>query len=505
VTTTTAQSVEFSDRVTRDRTLLAIIAFALLKVVFHLLTNDGYGFHRDELATIDDAKHLAWGYVAYPPLTAFFADATPAALRFLPSLAQSLVIILSAAMARRFGGGKAAQWIAAGAVAVSPISLSASALYQYVAFDFLWWVLIAFLVVRLVDSQDPRWWVPIGAVIGLAALTKYTVIFLVAGLAVGFFTSSLRKQITSRWLWGGAILSILIALPHLLWQMQNDFITLDFLESIHARDVRIGRTDSFIADQFLSAANPVTIPLWIAGLGSLFFSARLRRFRILGLMAVVPFILFVIAKGRGYYMAPVYPMLLATGSAELERWLQSRSQGFRRSAWAAAALLLIVGSGVAVVALPIAPIGTDLWRTAAETNSDLAEEVGWPELTAEVARIWKSLPEEERRRTAIFCSNYGEAGAINLYGPAHGLPAAISNVNSYWQRGYGNPPPETLIVLGSDRETLEGLFESVVLAGRTPAPFGVKNEETERHPEIFVARGFRGSWAELWKQTRGFG
>lgn len=496
----------------RDRTIQWIIVFAAAKVIFHFFTNDGYGFHRDELATIDDARHLAWGYVAYPPLTAFmgwlemlFLPVTPRFIRLLPSIAQSIALVLTALMARDMGGNKAAQWIAALAVAIAPVSLAASALYQYVTFDYLWWVLIAYFIVRLIDSDDPRWWLAIGVAIGLAVLTKYTIAFLIAGIAVGFFATRMQRHLKSGWFWAGVGVSIAMALPHFAWEASHHFISLDFLQSIHARDVRIGRTDHFLLEQLTIPANPLTIPLWVAGLAALFLSPRLRRFRILGWMAIVPFALFILAHGRSYYAAPLYPMLLAAGALELglvlERWPVRR----RGLSYAIIALLFLVGSAAALFVLPVAPIGSRLWKIASESNDDLVEEVGWPALTHEVARIWSSLPPEERAHAAIFCGNYGEAGAIDLYGPAYGLPPVISGINSYWLRGYGSPPPQTLIVLGGHRDRLEQRFASVTLAGHTPVVHGVQNEETKDHPDIFVCRGLKGSWPELWEKIRSFG
>lgn len=492
--------------------LAGIAAFVIAKIVFHYLTNDGYGFHRDELATIDDAKHLAWGYVAYPPVTPLmgriallFGDATPSTLRFLPSVAQGIVILLAALMARSFGGGRAAQWIAALCVAIAPLSLASSALYQYVAFDFLWWVLIAYLVVRVAGSRDPRWWIPIGVVIGLGVMTKYTILFYVAGIVVGFLATDLRRHFTSVWLWIGVVISLVIVVPHLAWQMQHDFITLDFLEHIRARDSRIGRTDGFITGQFMVAANPLTAPIWILGLGALSFASVFRRFRIIAWMAMVPFALFVVAKGRAYYLAPVYPMLIAAGAAQLAAWLQERSPVARRVAYAVVALCILVGSAAAIVTLPITPVGSRLWHFALKENQDLAEEVGWPELVHEVARIHHALPEAQRAQTGILCGNYGEAGAVNLYGPKLGLPPAMSSVNSYWLRGPGPNPPPNVIVLGVDREDLEEYFESVVVAGRTPVVNGVRNEETDEHPEIFLCRGIRAPWRTTWPKIRAFG
>ena len=166
--------------------------------------------------------------------------------------------------------------------------------------------------------------------------------------------------------------------------------------------------------------------------------------------------------------------------------------------------LLLAGGAFAAVVTPLAPVGSRWWRAALEVNADLREELGWPELVAQVARVWETVPEAERARTAVYCANYGEAGAVNLYGPRYGLPRAISGINSFWERGYGEQPPETVIVLGGSRERLEQRFESVVLAGRVPNPLSIANEEAGR-PDIYVCRRPRESWSELWPKLRSFG
>lgn len=479
----------------RRDVFVPLLLLVAAKLLLHLITNQQYGFHRDELATIDDARHLAWGYVAYPPLTPFVGrialtlfGASLTGIRFFAALAQCVAIVVAALLARDLGGARWAQLTTAIAVAVSPVSLAASSLFQYVSFDFLWWVLIAWFVVRLITTGDGRWWIAIGAAIGLGVLTKYTIAFCVAGVVAAVFFTPLQSHLRERWLWIGAALSIAIAAPNLVWQATHGFVSLQFLQEIHARDVRIGRTSHFLVEQLSVAANALTIPLWIAGLVHVW---RDRRLRALGWLAVVPFALFVVAKGRGYYAAPLYPMLLAAGAVSLETKLPKAG----RIAIATAASL---GALVGLMILPIAPIGSKLWTVASSVNGDLREEVGWPELAAEVARIHRSLPAEERARTAIYCGNYGEAGAIDLYGPALGLPHAISGINSYWERGYGEPPPQTVIVVGGSREGLEERFASVELAGHITNRYGVENEETTRHRDLFVCRNLREPWADVW-------
>jgi hypothetical protein len=486
----------------RRNVFLPLLLLLAAKLLLHLITNQQYGFHRDELATVDDARHLAWGYVAYPPLTPFIArialtlfGTSLTALRFFAALAQCIVLFVAALMARDLGGGRWAQLTAAVATLVAPVSLGASSLFQYVSFDFLWWVLIAWFAIRLVTTDDPRWWLAVGAAIGLGVLTKYTIAFCVAGVAAAVVFTPLRRHLRSRWLWLGAALSIVIAAPNLLWQVQHGFISLEFLHHIHERDVRMGRTGHFFLDQLTSAANPLTIPLWLAGLVMVW---RERRLRAIGWLAAVPFALFAAAHGRGYYAAPLYPMLLAAGAVALERALPR---------WGRIAIATAAAAGIAIslAVLPIGPIGSPLWKFANRVNGDLREEVGWPELVAEVARIHRGLAPAERARTAIFCGNYGEAGAVDLYGPALGLPPAISGINSYWARGYGDPPPQTVIVVGSDRDDLAAVFGSVTLAGHNANRYHVANEETTQHPDIFLCRQPKRPWSELWPRVRSFG
>jgi 4-amino-4-deoxy-L-arabinose transferase-like glycosyltransferase len=491
---------------------LVVPLLALGSVVVHALTNGQYGFHRDELATIDDARHLAWGYVAYPPLTPaiarlaleLFGPSLPG-LRLFAALAQGAAILLAGLMARELGGGRWARVVTCLAVTIAPMSLLMGALFQYVAFDYLWWTVVAYCAIRLLRSEDPRWWLGIGAAIGLGMLTKYTMAFCTAGLVAGVLLTSARRYLASRWLWGGAALALLIALPNLLWQAQHGFVSLEYLAAIHVRDVAIGRTQGYLVEQLFISANPFTIPLWVAGLWFYLFSQAGRRYRPVGWMYLVPFALFLVAQGRSYYLGPAYPMLLAAGAVVGERWIGSLRSPRARLARGLTAAALAAGAAIgSALMLPIAPVGSGLWDLTSAVHDNFVEQIGWPELVETVARIHAALPAEQRARTAILAGNYGEAGAVDLYGPAHDLPGAISGVNSYWARGYGQPPPESVIVLGFSREAAERLFARCRLAGRVANRYGVQNEETRDHPDIFLCDAPRQPWPELWSELRRF-
>lgn len=489
--------------------LVIVLCLGAATVILHLLTGNRYGFQRDELATLEDARHLAWGYVAYPPVTPLFGrislelfGTSLRGFRLFAALAEAVAVVLTALMARELGGGKWAQVIAA--MAAVPFCIGGGALMQYVSFDYLSWVLVAYFTLRLLKSGDPRWWLAVGAAIGLGMLSKYSMPFFVAGLIIGMLLNDARRYLKSKWLWFGMATAVLVFLPNLVWQARHDFVSLDFLRHIHARDVGQGRYRNFLPGQFNLTL--LAVPIWMAGLYFYLVAREGRRYRTLGWMYVVPFLLFLIAKGRDYYLAATYPMLYAGGACVLERWLASPGRKlpkvWRTAIWTA----LIVDAAIATaITLPIAPIPSRWFQIANNLNGDFREEIGWPELVETIANIRDGLPPEDRAHLGILGTNYGEAGAVNLYGPQFGLPKAISGVNSFWYRGYGEPPPQVVIVVGLSREVAEQKFESCVLAGHTWNRFGVANEETERHPDIFVCRGPSPNWPEMWNHFRYYG
>ena len=489
-----------------------LVLLALSRVILHALTNHQYGFHRDELGFLGDARHLAWGYVSYPPLTPFIGrialelvGPSIVGVRFFSGLAQGAALVLTGLIARELGGKRWSVIVAGLAVWIAPLSFIQGTLFQYVSFDYLWWVLIAYCMVRLLKSRDPRWWLAIGAVIGIGMMTKSTMAVFVIGIVGAVLLTPARCYLRSRWLWGGVGLALLVFLPNLIWQIQHNFISLEHLGAIHERDVAIGRTDDFLLEQIVVGANPFTLPLWLGGLYFYFFTRSGRPYRALGWMYAIPLVVFTLAQGRSYYMAPAYPMLLAAGAVVWEGWLAQRKPRvaglFKGVTYAALAL---GAAFIIVLAMPVGPVDSAWWKASSDAFSDLKEEIGWPELAQEVAQIYAGLPEEEKPRTAIFTGNYGEAGALDMYGPDLGLPRPISAVNSYWLRGYGNPPPQTLIVIGYRREHIAPYFETCEIAGQIPNPYNIDNEESHV-PDIFICRGLRQPWSVFWEQVQHFG
>jgi hypothetical protein len=488
---------------------LILVGITLTVAVVHLLTNNRYGFHRDELQVLSDARHLDWGFVAYPPLTPFLEriglnlfGLSLVGLRMFAVIAQSVAIVVTGLMARELGGGRLGQIAAALAVALSPLPLFEGTEFQYTSFDYLWWVLVSYFVIRLLKAGNPAWWLAIGATVGIGLQTKYSIAFFICGIVGGVLLTRARIFLRSPWFWGGAGLGLLIFLPNLLWQVRHGFISLDFLRHIHARDVSQGRTNGFLGAQFLECTNLWAAPLWIAGLVMFF---RDQRYRMLGWMYAIPLALFMVGRGRGYYLAGAYPMLIAMGAAAGERWI-ARLQPWRRRAIESTFFVGLAGCGLYVCALilPLASSGP-LLKFALKNNDDLREEFGWNELAKTVAGIRDSLPREQREGVGVVVGNYGEQGAIEMLGAAYGLPIPISGTNSGWLRGYPLPPPSTLILVGLSRSYAEATFSGCRWAGHNGNAYGVENEESQRHPDIFVCGGLRVSWPEFWKDYQHFG
>jgi len=493
-----------------------LILLAAIFIALHLATSSPYGFHRDELATLNDAQHMEWGFVAYPPLTPaigrlelmLFGIST-LGVRVAPMLALAVVVVLSGLMAGELGGSRRAQILTALTVALIPIVTIQACVLQYVSFDYLWGVLLTYFVIRLLNTDDARWWIAIGAAIGLGLITKYTMAFFVTGLVgalvvTGIFQKNIRRHLSSPWLWAGVAISVLIFLPNFLWQIHHHFISLDFLRHIHARDVGQGRARDFLPGQLYVCVSVALCPLAFMGLW--FYFKERGKYMLLGWMFLVTLVLFTFAQGRSYYLGPLYPMLLAAGGVLWEQWVAGRSRtstlAIQSVTW-----FLVTLSALASFALftPIAPINSVLWNATGNLQDNFKEEIGWPDLVATVAKVYESIPAEHRSGTGIIVGNYGEAGAVDLLGPKFGLPPAISGTNSNWYRTYPANEPQTLIAVGLDEDFLKQHFERCEVAAQNTNPYGVINEESRDHSLIYLCHHLLQPWPDFWSHFQRFG
>jgi hypothetical protein len=502
-----------------------VVLVAAAKVLVHLVTTGrfGYSYFVDELYYLACARHLAWGFVDMPPLFPAIVAAVHAvlgdsllAVRLLPALAGAALVLMTGLMARDLGGRRFAQGIAALAVLVAPIWLALHSIDTMNALEQLFWTGCAWIVLRIVRDDRPQLWLLFGAVAGVGMLNKHSMAFFAVAVAAAVLLTRERRALRSPWLWLGALLAGLIFLPNLAWVAQHHFPHFEMLANVkrESRDVSLNPLQ-FLAQQVL-LMNPLTLPLWLGGLAWLLFDREGRRYRVLGIAWLGVMAEMLLLDGRPYYPAPAYPMLLAAGGVALEGWLAAPLwRRWRAVKPAYAALLALSGALLAPLFTPLLPPETLIRYSRAIGMSQprienhrlgplpqlMADRFGWKEMAEEVARIYRSLPPADRARAAIFGQNYGQAGAIDLFGPALGLPPAISGHLTYYLWGPRGYTGDVMIVLDDERPTLERLFRSVELAGHVYHPYSMPYQ----HFDVFVCRGPRQSLAALWPRIKRFG
>jgi 4-amino-4-deoxy-L-arabinose transferase-like glycosyltransferase len=428
-----------------------------------------YGFHRDELYFVVAGRRLDWGYIDQPPLTPLLArvsetigGTSPLAIRVLPALAIGGVILLSAAIARRFGGGARAQLFAAVAAGGAGFALAVGHLLSTATFDYLLWTVAIWLLVGLLDGDDQRRWAALGLVIGVGMQNKHLIGLLAVAVLVSLAATSQRRVLAGLWPWVGAVVAGVIALPNLLWQISNDLPQLEMASALAERsDGPVVYVLEQVGLLSIVLAVPAAIGWWL-----LIRSPQLRKWRSLGLTFGLLFTFFLLTGGKSYYVAPMYPVLLAAGSL----WFERLQSGGRKIMIGAAAVGIFIGLFISLPLVPESAVSN------VDATGELGETVGWPELVDQVAVVYEMIPVEQRPATAIFTGSYGEAGAIDVLGPDAGLPAATSGHNNYWLWG----PPAShgpVIGVGQVGGTLRQICSRTERVGVISNPYGVENEE----------------------------
>jgi hypothetical protein len=499
-----------------------VLYIAAGKLALHLLTANHYGIFRDEMYYWAGSMRMDWGYVDHPPLTVWIAwiarhafGNSPLGVRLLPALAGAALVWLTGKLTREMGGGRFAQALAALAVVAVPVYLVSHHWLTDNAWEPLIWMGCVWLIVRTMNTGDERNWIWFGVLAGIGFENKYSVAFLLFGLFVGLVITPHRHFLKSRYLWLGAIACAVIALPNFLWQATNHF---PFLELIHR--IRLGNRDvvrgpvAFIADQ-AAILNPALFPLWAGGVIWLFAErgSNKKSYRMLGWAFLVVLTTFIMLKAKNYYVAPIYPMLFAAGAIGLERITHGRRIGdWTRVIYVV--LVISVGALLLPFSVPVLSPETYLRYQEAlgiqpppienQRNGPLpqwyADEFGWPEMVEKVARVYNSLPPEERAHAAIFSNGWGEAAAVDFYGPHFGLPLAISKHNSYWIWGPRDYDGSIVIILRSGGRDEPRLFESVESVGRVEHPYARRDE----YFDILLCRGLKQNLKDFWPGLKEF-
>jgi 4-amino-4-deoxy-L-arabinose transferase-like glycosyltransferase len=471
--------------------------------------------HRDELLYAAMGEHLRLFSMDFPPLIAVAAwlerglfGESMLGLRLLPALAHGTLIWLSGAMAFRFGAGRYGSAVAAMLVLMSPVTLRPGSLFQPVIFDQLWWTAAFAAMLRLLEEDDWRWWLALGLSGGLGLLTKFSIAFAALGVVVALVVSPRRRAFLGVRPWAAGCLALAIGAPSLIGQLRLGWPVRGQLTDLANTQLGLVRPGEFLLEQLLYGP---LVWVGLVGLLALLLSRRLRPWRPLaaGLLAIAAALL--LAHGKPYYLAPVWPVLTAAGAS----WLATLERG-RRTALGWVTLNVAIFGAIAVpFGLPVVPPGamaryaarigvTSAVRTntgeIAELPQDYADMLGWRAFVAEVAEVWHGLDSSDRARAVIMATNYGRAGAIDWYGPAMGLPSAVAPVGSYWFFGPGERAGEVMLIAGGTREDLAPWFAELRLIRTTR---DARRVEEEREVDIWLARSPVHTLQQSWPTFEG--
>jgi Dolichyl-phosphate-mannose-protein mannosyltransferase len=485
-----------------------LVALCAAKLLLHLFTSvRHYGYFRDELYYLDMARHLDWGYVDAAPLIAVYAKialwmgGSLAALRILPALAGTALVALTILIARELGGGRYAQLLAGVALLLCPAVLTMDSLLTMNAFEPLFWMGCVLVVARILRTGESQLWPWFGALAGLGLENKHSTLSFGFAIAVALLLTHHRREFARPWIWIAGAIALVLFLPNIIWQIRHHFPTIEDLANVRRenKNVVLGPL-AFLKEQIIDI-HPILLPVWLSGL---VWFLRDRRWRVLGLTFAVFFVLMEVAHAKNYYVFPIYPMLFAGGAVAIERWLANRA------AWTRAAVVSIIG----LASLPAVPLVT--WMlpperllayqnaigfkpSKAEVNHEsllpqpIADQFGWPEMVREVAGIYNSLPSDERDKTGIWAGNYGEAGAINEFGPQYRLPRAWSRHQNHW---YWGPPPQVFKNLIVVQWSLEDVRDNCTSfqAFEHYQRFGMDEENTP----MYLCRGVTFDIQKIW-------
>ncbi|WP_245745995.1 glycosyltransferase family 39 protein [Nocardia altamirensis] len=510
------------------------IVAAIFAVVLAVCT-PRYGYHRDELYFLAAGRHLDWGYPDQPPLTPLLAklmsaiDPDSLFLLRLPALvAATVVVVCAGLMAREFGGGRAAQALAAATVASAAMVMGMGHMLSTAVVELAVWSVVSLLVLKLMRQigvvdppseavaaspsptdaaatagerqtrneaawlSGPRWWVPIGVVVGVGLQNKLLLIFLVLALLICLLLLGPRKLFATKYFPIAVGIAALIWAPNLVWQARNGWPQWEMSQEIAGGSS--GTSDSpimFVLLQF-GLMGAVLVPLWAFGLWRL---ARDARYRAFAAAYVLLFVVFLVTGGKAYYLGAMYPILLAAGAVPLATWL-----GQRRIRWAAVSFVVAVNAVVgAVLFLPILPVSTMKDSPVLAVNYDAGETIGWPDFVRQIGDVRARLGDN----VAVLTANYGEAGAIERFGAPYNLPRPHSGHNAYWWWG---PPSDTAteyLTVGMDRDYLARFFTDIQPAGQLDNGLDLDNDE--QGEPLFICRNPRGPWSELWPKAKHLG
>jgi hypothetical protein len=495
----------------RPSVVLALASFAL-----HALANGHYGIFRDELYFIVCGDRPDWGYVDQPAVVPLLASWSHTlfgdflwGFRLAPALVMTATVALTAEFARAVGGGRFAQWLAGSCVLLGPIFLIQGVLFSTDMFQALTWLGLGWVLVRLEQTGDERWWLAFGAIAGFSLNTKYLIAFYLVALAVGLLATPRRRSLLRPWIYLGALLAVLMVMPNLLWQHAHGWPFIELGKAAASgKNIEMSPPAFFLQQAILTG--PLATIVWLCGLWAGLVRPKLAVARAFPIAWLILLLVFDASHGKAYYLSAVYPTLLTLGAVRLEEWV-----GNAIARGAALAGVVVLGALAAPLTLPILPIDVFIryqraigfvpsageHQTLGVLPQYYADMFGWREMAEKVAAVYWSLPPQDRARAVFFGNNYGEAAAIDVFGRRLGLPHAISGHNNYYIWGAGGHDGSVIIIVGGNAQHYTDTFRSFEIAGQIAAPNAMPYETDL---PIYVLRDMKMPLQDYWPQVKAY-
>lgn len=447
-----------------------ILILVTIKFIIQWFGNVNYGFHRDELLHLSVSEHLDWGFMEFPPLIGLIGkisywlfDYSLLGVRLFPTLAGVGILILCCLIAKEIGGKTKAILLAGICILAFLPFYRNHTLFQPVAFDQLFWVLGFYLIIKFINSQNKKFLLFLGITLGLGLMNKYTILVWAFGVCIGLFFYKRGSLFKNKWLYISALISLVIFLPNMIWQIQNDFPLLKHLKALHESQLNGMNPMEFGLEQLNF---PFTLIISLFGLVGFLIDKKLRKYRTVGVATLVIFCTMWLLNAKAYYVFGIYPVLFAGGAVKIESLLSKRPS----FVYAIAAIVLLPSIYFIPEATPILPIDKYVKYAhikekngRVELKGDYADMFGWEEQVQLVDSVYQTLSPKEKSNCVLWAENYGEAGALTILGKKYNLPNTISRHGSFWTWGYGNKDADVWISLGNEKSSVEHVFEEVKL------------------------------------------
>ena len=498
----------------------AVISYlSLLYILIHVLFINQYGYFRDEFYYVACGEHLDFGYVDHPPLIAIIASLTRFlfgnslfALRIFSVIAGGATVFLTGYIVRELGEKLFSQVIAALSVIIAPVFLFMFHILSMNSFDVLFWTVAAYILVRIINTDNPKLWVLFGIVIGIGLQNKHSILFLCFGLAVGLILTPNRKFLKDKWFWLGTFIAILIFLPNIIWQISHDYPTLEFGKNAALNKNMPLSPVEFVLEQVLQAFLVPFIFIYI-GLIFILFNKVGKPYRLFGWIYLAIFILFVLTRAKVYYLSPIYPTMFALGSFAFGHLVGSKNLNWIKPITIILLLCCLISAPFTLPVLPVESYISYSKSLGIEPSAGERHEMGvlpqlyadmfgWEDMAKTVAGVYHKLSTEEKIHTVVFGRNYGEAGSIDFFREKYDLPNAISGHNSYWLWGYGGDSIDVMIFIGgANKQTKLEYFdyveEAAVHINKYAMPY-------ENNLIIYLCKRYKTPIKDDWNEMKHF-